>query len=322
MNMNFTPQACILALALAAATVPVKSDDCSQLEYCGGAQGDLGAEISCTPFPVKSTKLPPYQWATYCDNEDVPKYAGSNKGAKTWQYKGNDPKPNYWVFHGCDGAGLMDDCMGGTAYIEQFGQYSSDSTPLTRRTCDNGWESHCPQPFVHPGTGEVYEWYNAGMWTWGGGNWPDQVANKPWWKNMGLLDTDELDNGPGTAFAIMYPWVCGTTGGEDVAWLWGSAESWRNRLPFGDETDDTKCYYDNEPWDVGTTPNAHWTSTLIPPIWQAYKFYYDDKTQKVKGWLLAEKKADSPTPELYYLHNESQEFELNSDGSPPWMASE
>ena len=98
--MNFTPQACILALALAAATVPVKSDDCSQLEYCGGAQGDLGAEISCTPFPVKSTKLPPYQWATYCDNEDVPKYAGSNKGAKTWQYKGNDPKPNYWVFHG------------------------------------------------------------------------------------------------------------------------------------------------------------------------------------------------------------------------------
>ncbi len=139
---------------------------------------------------------------------------------------------------------------------------------------------------------------------------------------MGLLDTDELDNGPGTGFAIMYPWVCGTTGGEDLAWLWGSAESWRNRLPYGDETDDTKCYYDNEPWDVGTTPNAHWTSTLIPPIWQAYKFYYDDKTQQVKGWLLAEKKADSSTPELYYLHNESQEFELNSDGSPPWTASE
>jgi hypothetical protein len=76
--MNFTPQAFVIILALATAAVPVKSDDCSQLDYCGGPpQGDLGTQISCTPFPVKSTKLPPYQWQSYCDNEDVPKYAGS-----------------------------------------------------------------------------------------------------------------------------------------------------------------------------------------------------------------------------------------------------
>jgi hypothetical protein len=30
------------------------------------------------------------------------------------------------------------------------------------------------------------------MWTWGGGNWPDKLAQKPWWNNMGLLDTDNL----------------------------------------------------------------------------------------------------------------------------------
>eukprot|EP00986_Skeletonema_menzelii_P019092 scaffold27062_cov139-Skeletonema_menzelii.AAC.8 len=34
-------------------------------------------------------------------NEAVPKYVGSNDGAKTktWQYSGHDPNPNYWVFH-------------------------------------------------------------------------------------------------------------------------------------------------------------------------------------------------------------------------------
>jgi hypothetical protein len=316
MHNNFVV-AVVAALTLGNVASSVKGD-CSQLDYCGGAHGDLNLEIKCTPFPAKNMGLPPYQWQSYCDHEDVRKYAGSSNGAKAWQYSGAD---NYWVFHGCDGAGLMDDCMGGTGYIEQFGPYSAESTPLTRHTCGDGWENHCSQPFVHPGTGKVYKWYNAGMWTWGGGNWPDKLAQKKWWDNMGLPDTDQLDNGPGTAFAVMYPWVCGTTGGEDVTWLWGSEESWQNQLPYGDETYDTKCYYDNEPWDIGKTPNAHWTSTLIPPIWQAYKFYYDENTQKVTGWLLAEKKAESPTPELYYLTG-SPEFLLQSSGRPPWMTEE
>jgi hypothetical protein len=41
---------------------------------------------------------------------------------------------NYWVFHGCDGAGLMNDCMGGTTYVEQFGPYSTEQLPLTMHT--------------------------------------------------------------------------------------------------------------------------------------------------------------------------------------------
>jgi hypothetical protein len=294
-------------LAIAIAASPVKSDDCSQLDYCGGWHGDLGTEISCTPFPAKSKGIPPYQWAGFCNNSDLVKYAGSSSGAKAWQSDGAD---DYWVFHGCDGAGLMDDCMGGKTYVEQFGPYSNEQTPWNIHQCSGGWERHCTQPFVHPGTGKVYDWLNAGQLTYGGGKWPDQVVNKPWWNSMGLPDTDQLDNGPGTAFAIMYPWVCNYSDDNKLGWLWGQ------HTPYGDNTYKTKCYYDNEPWD-----NDHCHSVVTPPIWQAYKFHYDDSTQVITGWKLAEKLADHNEPVYYYL-TESPAFELQSVGSPPWMAEE
>ena len=44
-------------------------------------------------------------------------------------------------------------------------------------------------------------------------------------------------------------------------------------------------------------------------MWKAYKFVSDGK--KVKGWLLAEKKADSQDPEYYYDSNPDS-FELVS----------
>ena len=205
----------------------------------------------------------------------------------------------------------MDDCMGGTTYVEQFGPPSNEQLPLTIHQCSNGWESHCSQPFVHPGTNKVYEWYNAGQLTYGQGQWPDEVANKPWWHNMGLPDTDQLGNGPGTAFVIMYPWVCVNWNDQSLYWLWGLHE------PYGDKTyrtEYTKCYYDNEPWD-----NDHWHGTTIPPIWQAYKFYYNDSTQVITGWKLAEKFSDHPDPVYYYsTATGSPEFELRGVGSPPW----
>ncbi|KAL7549222.1 hypothetical protein ACHAWF_012489 [Thalassiosira exigua] len=294
-----------LLIALAAALRSAKGgDDCSDLEYCGGAHGDAGQEISCTPFPVKSKRKPPYQWESYCDDDDVPKYAGSATGAKAWR-QGNDD--NYWVFHGCDGAGLMDDCMGGSTYAEQFGGWSNEQIPLTEHYCDGDWASHCSNPFVHPGTGRVYSWYNAGQWTYGGGNWPDKDVGKPWWDNMELPDTSQLGNGPGTAFVVLYPWVCNWD--NDLGWLWG------NLRPYGDKTYTTKCYYDNEPWD-----NDHLHGTTIPPIWWAYKFYHDDSTGKLTGWMLAQKKMDSPKPILYFESGESPTFELDGFWSPPWAA--
>ena len=293
---------------IATFTSSVKS--CGQIEYCGGAHGDFEQEISCTCYPAKNKDFPPYTWQDYCNADVLAKYAGSSKGAKAWQSPGAD---NYWVFHGCDGAGLMDDCMGGSTYVEQFGPYSNEQLPLTLHECSGGWESHCTQPFAHPGTDKVYDWYNAGQLTYAGGKWPDQTVPKPWWDNMGLPDTDQLGgNDPGVAFVVLYPWVCGYNdpSQEDVSWLWG------NHKPYGDKTYETKCWYDNEPWD-----NDHFHGTTIPPIWQAYKFYYDDASNTISGWMLAEKTSDHKEP-FYYYQNNPDPFVLQAVGSPPWLAEE
>ena len=44
--------------------------------------------------------------------------------------------------------------------------------------------------------------------------------------------------------------------------------------------------------------NDHLHGTTIPPIWKAYKFVSNG--HKVIGWLLAEKKGDSPDPVYYF----------------------
>lgn len=302
--MKFLP-AILLALAMASSV-----HGCGEIEYCGGAHGGATTEISCTSFPAKNQDLPPYNWQPYCDADVLPKYAGSSAGAKAWKSPGAD---DYWVFHGCDGAGLMDDCMGGMTYVEQFGPYSMEQVPLTMHECSGGWESHCTQPFAHPGTNKVYDWYNAGQLTYSGAQWPDQNVSKPWWDNMGLPDTDQLGgNDPGVAFVVLFPWVCNYNDPqeEDVSWLWGAHK------PYGAKTYETKCYYDNEPWN-----NDHWSGTTIPPIWQAYKFWHDDKRDVITGWMIAEKTADHSEPIHYYKTDSSPRFELKSVANP-WLAEE
>ena len=302
--MKFLP-VILLALAIAASV-----HGCGEIEYCGGAHGGATTEISCTSFPAKNKDLPPYNWKPYCDADVLPKYAGSSAGAKAWKSPGAD---DYWVFHGCDGAGLMDDCMGGMTYVEQFGPYSREQVPLTMHECSGGWESHCTQPFARPGTNKVYEWYNAGQLTYSGAQWPDQNVSKPWWDNMGLPDTDQLGgNDPGVAFVVLFPWVCNYNDPqeEDVSWLWGAHK------PYGAKTYETKCYYDNEPWN-----NGHWSGTTIPPIWQAYKFWHDDKRDVITGWMIAEKTADHSEPIHYYKTDSSPRFELKSVANP-WLAEE
>ena len=193
--MIHTTQVLVLALALATSGSSANGSklQCGELEYCGGGHGDLSTEISCTCFPVKQKDLD----TSYCDHVDVPKFTGGDPlGAMAWYATDQDDDAedkNYWVFHGCDGAGLsefdvihfihyifnephsthdlifrgtVDDCMGGTGYVEQFGTYSDEAVPLSLHECSDGWESHCTQPFVHPGTGNVYSWYYAGQWTW------------------------------------------------------------------------------------------------------------------------------------------------------------
>mmetsp|Transcript_18485 Transcript_18485/g.33971 ORF Transcript_18485/g.33971 Transcript_18485/m.33971 type:complete len:319 (+) Transcript_18485:187-1143(+) len=306
--MIHTTQVLVLALAASGSSANGSKLQCGELEYCGGGHGDLSTEISCTCFPVKQKDVD----TSPCGHVDVPKFTGGNPlGANAWYATDQDDdaeEKNYWVFHGCDGAGLMDDCMGGTGYVEQFGTYSDESVPLALHECSDGWESHCTQPFVHPGTGNVYSWYYAGQWTWGGGNWPDQSVGKPWWDNMGLPDTWDLGYDEGTGFVVMYPWVCNYWSGNDLGWLWGEHK------PYGDSTYQTKCYYDNEPWD-----NDHDHGTITPPIWTAYKFYSDGAT--LTGWKMAEKKMDSPDPIIYFNDPNNPSFTLEGM-SPPWANDE
>ena len=296
-----------------------------EVDYCGGnAKTSAVNELSCTPFPLKSKELPPYVPANFCDNEDLAKYAGpnSNYASKVWYDPTESNNPNYWVFHGCDGAGFMDDCAGGQTYVEQFGPWDNKHPhlPMTINDCKNmgdvRWTAHCAQPFWHPGTNKIYEWYNAGQLTFGGGQWPDQRVDKPWFDNMGLHDTDY--DVPGIAYVIMYPWVCDQNKVDTKVW----SKMWGNNRPYGTKTSQTKCYYDNEPWDNGPNDDgnwAHFNSKLIPPVWQAYKFH-NDGHGTITGWMLAEKKEDSPTPFNY--QGGTFKFTLKEKTDGPWMAVE
>ena len=126
---------------------------------------------------------------------------------------------------------------------------------------------------------------------------------------MGLPDTWDLGYDEGTGFVIMYPWVCNYSSGNDLGWLWGG-----DHKPYGDSTYQTKCYYDNEPWD-----NDHDHGTTIPPIWTAYKFSSDGAT--LTGWKMAEKKMDSPDPIIYFNDPNNPSFTLEGM-SPPWANDE
>lgn len=309
--------------------------------YCGGAWTcpsmngktcdgtgqtacDRQCQISCAAWPVKQSTAPstkdPAKYG-FCKADEVYDFAGSDGLALTWfdqSQPANDVNKNFWVFHGCDGAGLqVGDCMGDSFYIEQFGPRSGAGLPLaTPESCSSGngkggWCAHTrPEAFVHPGTGIAYEWYNAGMWTTGRGRWPDQVTGKPWWGNMGLPDVSELAGADrkNEAFAVMFPWVCDATPGQDWTWFWGGSDKLR---PFGAETRRVKCYYDNEPWD-----NEHVAGTTVPPVWQAFKFWKDNKHGQVRAWKIAEKTADSPTPVFY--GGKAVEFTLDYWSAPVW----
>ena len=161
---------------------------------------------------------------------------------------------------------------------------------------------HQSVPFVHPGTSQVYQWYNAGMWTYGN-TWPDDEANKPWiqtLKDQGLQDPVDYgihDGVAGTAYVIMYPWVCNYDANADAGKFWGDDGSWANGLPYQDATYQVNCYYDNEPWDIfDDSYDPHSQSTNPPPTYWVYKFVktnYDDDF--ITGYQIGYKTMDDPS---------------------------
>merc|ERR1712087_508108 len=100
---------------------------------------------------------------------------------------------------------------------------------------------------------------------------------------MGLPAIQYLQPTNSSIFVIMYPWVCDNdTGTGDYRYFYGGP-AYR---PFGSSSLQSKCYYDNEPWD-----NDHDHGTTVPPEWQMYKFdFVGDEV--VNGWMMAEKKFE------------------------------
>lgn len=281
--------------ALAQAGLSLGDED---MVSCGDAvRCDSG--LSCAPWPVKTTHFANATTVDWCDTSQIYNFAGREGKAMAWVDNSQDAaNQNFWVFHGCDGAGLMmGDCLGDSYAVEQLGPFSTLAHPLPLPAdCAKSSDPWCPHTrpaaYQHPGTGRSYEWLNGGMWTVGapGVRWPDQTAGKPWWDNMGLPSIEQLGVAPEgeVGYVVMFPWVADYSPSQDWSWFWGDLR------PFGEATKHVKAYYDNEPWD-----NDHWHGTTVPPVWQAYKFWKNNAAQQIWGWKVGEKTADKPDSVIY-----------------------
>jgi hypothetical protein len=284
-------------------------------DYCGGGskQRSISDQISCTAFPAK---LSPNS-REGCGGAQVAELAGSNRAAGVWKANNSE---DFWIIHGCDGAGLMNDGLGANFYVEQYyggrpfsktshanceAKQGPNACTKSNPQSEACWCPHTQSNFTHPGTGKHYK-LNAGMWTYadnskkdkGKWRWPDQAAGKRWWQNMKLPNITNLKvraSDKVTAFVVMYPWVCnGPWKDSDWGAFWGNNESYANGLPFGTQTNKINCYYDNEPWDSinknikgepGYDPkhpsyDPHDKSKQPPPVWKAYKFVKRKSTDK------------------------------------------
>lgn len=298
-----TERAAFAALALGAVAR-------ASMEYCGGSPGQAStaSQLSCTAYPVKRSGFTTGSWCQSTEMFNLAYNPTTKNEALVWQA---DDASDFWVFHGCDGAGLMNDGSGDSFYLEHFMGTQAPRAPWdcsryragdcqSPWTMDACWCQHWESPFVHPGTSQTYQYW-AGMWTTAGSEWPDQLAKKPWFQALvdsGLKSTTAYGHDPAdaaTAFVIMYPWVCnGPWAGADWSEYWGNDGNWQKGLPFGSLTSSVNCYYDNEPFDIvnkvqgGYDPHSQ--STMVPPQFRVYKFVKRrPQDEYIHGWILGEK---------------------------------
>lgn len=93
-------------------------------DYCGGdpPQGsaywnDLERwHMSCTSFPARPSNLDQVLQKGWCSDPSFGTFTRNSAGSVMWKAEG-DGVDDWWVFHGCDGAGLMSDCMGGVRWL-------------------------------------------------------------------------------------------------------------------------------------------------------------------------------------------------------------
>jgi len=198
---------------------------------CGGTT-DPSIEMVCSPVSYRPLTFNSQKLGspvTDCGNEGS--YLGIMANGQDFE-GGTDPtwknvrawagdfsgKGNldYFVFHGCDGAGIQSDCLGDIKYIERIEyRYNSDSDSdwphedgkpdivdgqvvldgnvqkfidtFPDGICgnfDSGKDTRNYCKFVHPGTELVHSGYHGGWW--GGDNGADTAFGS---EGMGFIDT-------------------------------------------------------------------------------------------------------------------------------------
>lgn len=225
-------------------------------ERCGGT-ANPETEIVCTPFDFRPN-IQTHQCRT--SGAQTSRLTGALESALGWAYWGSGDRQNYWVIHGCDGAGIQTDCSGDMLYIEQFGPYTAT------QQCDYfaQYPSHNSCDFSHPGTGSRYEFYNCGWWNFGDLDGKDWLLgpNAPY--NWAAAARSKL----GAAGLLKNPFV-----GADIQLVattspWTcSYDSNKEMYPFTHAQ--MNCYCDNEPWNgrsavnAGASPEINWNTKLL-----------------------------------------------------------
>ncbi len=256
-------------------TTPARAEFCpgeGSQAWCGGGStaGNVIDQMSCSPFAYKPWSFNnqtgvgnPNKKNNFCMSDTVKDIAGGPYQSQAWMFnKGNGSKDtSYWVFHGCDGAGIMPDCRGDVLFVERFYGWSKDQSTVwcqgenggnaitinqvaSRKNDPNSNRRQCQ--FKHPGTGHIYENYEAGMWQWGNRSTQIDLTNfrsaatGAWSQhaeNAVLSIRNPFPNSRGPVLYMMtFPWVCTVIGEGDAT----------NGLFTQTNTPGAKCYWDNE----------------------------------------------------------------------------
>ena len=262
--------------------------------WCGN-DGDL----SCTPFYYKPWTYENFmkyqsggQDPDWCDTEPGNTLTGNAFGTtRAWAHF-KDKKlddTNFFVFHGCDGAGIMPDCVGDVKYVERIGPISGDQNNLW---CEDGitvkeipnapYNPRRRCEFRHPGLGKVYSDYAAGS-EWNtyraneripeykfksahSGSWSPDVINA-----LNEVATNPFNEDNAIGFMI-FPWVCTTVCGVGKK---GCDDT--NKVFNSEDVENVKCYWDNERGDDGTP--------LVQLFWGIVRNDGEKPYLDMKGWI-------------------------------------
>ena len=282
--------------------------------WCGGDMNPIN-QITCSPFNYRPRMFYHKQncgidssefYDTIMSNpyseEDKEKNcewvsAGYNGGARVWGHFDSNGKlmdNEYFVFHGCDSAGIQPDCFGDIKYIERFEtkigsgvKYIKDypngaycvSSSIDKKNNNNSdyneKDTRCYYTFVHPGTTYQYKNYAGGWWYSGeisndafnshaSGNWSSFTFDdyKNYFANYINMYAGKSDK---TFSFMLYPWTCVQTN------EFGNV-NYFSYPHIGDNN--YKCYVDNEPGSAGR------------PLFIEFYFGYVSWFQDSKTWRI------------------------------------